>query len=203
MIGKWNKSVVLTYVGLSASICGIILTIMDITFIKYAYILLIVAGICDLFDGVVARKCKRNDEEKQFGVELDSLVDVISFLAFPITLLCASGLNHWYDIPLFILFGIFGIARLGYFNIKAANSEKAVEYYEGLSVTYTALIFPILYLLTLCLSRDIIVVIIELFTLIVSLLFALKIKIKKPRGIAYIIFAILSILAITAYILFI
>lgn len=83
VIGKWNKSVILTYIGLLISILGIYISFNIENGTKYAMTCLIIAGICDLFDGVVARKCERNEEEKNFGIQLDSLVDVIDFIALP------------------------------------------------------------------------------------------------------------------------
>ena len=72
MIGKWNKSVILTYIGLSLSILGIALIALKVE-LKYAMICFIFAGVCDMFDGTIARRCKRTKEEKAFGIELDSL----------------------------------------------------------------------------------------------------------------------------------
>ena len=62
-IGKWNKSVILTYLGMAVAVAGIFLSFTGID-VKYAFVCLMVAGICDLFDGAVARKCKRTEEEK-------------------------------------------------------------------------------------------------------------------------------------------
>lgn len=59
MIGKWNKSVILTYLSLSISIIGIILVLNNIK-LKYAIICLIISGVCDMFDGTVARRIERN-----------------------------------------------------------------------------------------------------------------------------------------------
>ena len=61
-IGKWNKSVILTYVGLMFAVAGIFLAFTTDK-ITYSYSCLMMAGICDLFDGMVARKCKRTEEE--------------------------------------------------------------------------------------------------------------------------------------------
>ena len=83
VIGKWNKSVILTYAGLLVAVLGIFLAFTQEK-INYAFCCLMVAGVCDLFDGMVARRCKRTEEEKMFGIELDSLVDVVSFIALPI-----------------------------------------------------------------------------------------------------------------------
>ena len=85
-IGKWNKSVILTYIGLAVSIFGIFICFNYENSANLAMSCLIIAGICDLFDGQIARKCKRTEQEKNFGIELDSLVDAIDFIALPITI---------------------------------------------------------------------------------------------------------------------
>ena len=56
-----------------------------------------------MFDGVVARKCKRTEDEKRFGVELDSLVDVVNFVVLPIVIATAMGLTKWYQVLIFML----------------------------------------------------------------------------------------------------
>ena len=82
IVGKWNKSVILTYAGLILAVLGMFLALTQEK-INYAFCCLMVAGICDLFDGMVARRCKRTEEEKKFGIELDSIVDTMSFIALP------------------------------------------------------------------------------------------------------------------------
>ena len=46
---------------------------------ELAVIGLIFAGLCDLFDGVVARRSQLDEEARGFGVELDSVVDMASY----------------------------------------------------------------------------------------------------------------------------
>jgi len=199
IIGMWNKSVILTYLGLSAAVVGICLSVSGID-LKYAMVCLIIAGVADLFDGTVARKVKRTDEEKSFGIQIDSLVDVVSFIALPVTLLTAAGMNKPYHAVLFAIFALCGIARLGYFNVVTADSDKAVKYYTGLPVTYCALIFPMVYLIRYVLSENnIFVMIITASVAIVSLFEILKIKVIKPRGIAYIFFGIIAIAMAVVY----
>ncbi len=155
-----------------------------------------------MLDGFVARKCKRTDDEKSFGVELDSLVDTFSFIAFPVVLLTSVGLNEWYNLAIFALFAICGVARLGYFNIVTADSSKAVKYYEGLPVTLTALVFPVFYLLKLCLDSSSLNLVMTIVTFLVALLFVLRIKIKKPGKISYLIFGLIAIFVTTLYCLY-
>ena len=160
---------------------------------------LIIAGVCDMFDGFVARKCKRDEEEKDFGVQLDSLVDSISFIAFPIVIFLKSISNNVFTIIALILFAICGIARLAYFNIKVENNNEPVKFYTGLPVTYTALIFPILYLIKGLLDQNIFEIMIIANIFIVSILNILKIKVPKPKGIAYAFFSMLAIGSLILY----
>ena len=51
------------------------------------------AGVIDIFDGKVAKKFKRNEKEKQFGVEIDSIIDTISFGVVPIIIYFNIGLT--------------------------------------------------------------------------------------------------------------
>ena len=197
MIGKWNKSVILTYIGFVFSIIGIILITLKVE-LKYAIVCLMYAGICDLFDGTVARKCKRTKEEKEFGIELDSIVDVMSFIAFPIVVLATIN-TSWYFIPIAIIYSIFAAARLAYFNIKTADKNKAVSHYIGLPVTFAALIFPIVYLLSYFISSNLFVIIYNLITFIVAILFILKIKVPKPKLLPSIMLIFLAIILTIVY----
>ena len=141
IVGKWNKSVILTYAGMLFAVLGMVLA-FTCGKINYAMCCLMVAGVCDLFDGMVARRCKRTEEEKKFGIELDSIVDTLSFVALPVCIFISMGLTKVWDIVIFMFFALAGVARLAYFNIDTADSEKAVKHYTGLPVTYAALIFP-------------------------------------------------------------
>ena len=198
MLGKWNKSVILTYVGLSIAILGILLVLNQVD-LKYAVICFIFAGVCDMFDGTVARRCKRTKEEKAFGIELDSLVDVVSFVALPLTILASINKNY-YVLPIMLLYAIFAIARLAHFNITTENNNKPVPYYEGLAVTYTALVFPLLYLLFYFVKENTFIIIYDAVSLIVAFLFVLKIKFPKPKLLVSSLLLLLAIIVSIIYI---
>jgi len=193
IIGKWNKSVILTYIGLIFCIFGIFICITKQNSINIAMSCLIISGICDLFDGFIARKCKRTEEEKKFGIELDSLVDVANFVVFPIVIFINMGITSYYSLFIFVLFAICGIARLAYFNIKVENIDGPVKYYLGLPVTYSALIFPLMYLFRYTLPLNIFNIIFTISIFMVSLFNILNIKILKPKGLAYLVFSVLAI----------
>lgn len=200
IIGKWNKSVIITYIGLGLAILGIYTALIEKN-ILLSFMCLMLAGVCDMFDGKVARMCKRNDEEIQFGIELDSLVDVVCFVVLPIIIYFALGFTSWYNILSYILFAICGIARLGYFNVCIATKDgKAVKYYEGLPVTMAAATFPLFYLLNNVMSDSVFYIFFSILIVVQSLLNILKIKIKKPTGIMYPIMAICALIMLIIYV---
>lgn len=199
-IGKWNKSVILTYIGLAVSIFGILICFNNNEkSIGFAMSCLIIAGICDLFDGQLARKCKRTEQEKNFGIELDSLVDAIDFIVLPIAIFLRLQMNTWYHYIIMVIFAICGIARLAYFNIMVEDNNKPVKYYMGLPVTYTALIFPVFYLLKYILPLNIFSIIYTVLIAIVAVLNIINIKIIKPKGMAYLVFSLLAIIMLILY----
>ncbi|MBR2523480.1 MAG: CDP-alcohol phosphatidyltransferase family protein [Clostridiales bacterium] len=198
IIGKWNRSVILTYIGMVSAIFGIYFA-LGMQNINYAFCCLMLSGICDLFDGAVARKVKRTDEEKAFGVELDSLVDVISFIVLPIVLFCAIGFVSVYHFILYSFYAIAGIARLAYFNIDTADTQGPVKYYTGLPVTYVALIFPVIYLIRGFISGNIFAAIYPATMALIAVFEVIRIKVIKPRGIAYVFFGLLAIAMLVIY----
>ena len=198
IIGKWNRSVILTYVGMISAVSGIILAFVADR-INYSIACLMVSGVCDLFDGMVARRCKRTEEERAFGIELDSLVDVMSFIALPIVIGLKAGVSCWWYIPEYIIFAISGIARLAYFNVADADSTGPVNYYTGLPVTYTALIIPFVFLLRLVIDDGVFRPVFASVLMLIAIFGILKIKVIKPRGLWYGIFGILAIILLVVY----
>ena len=190
MIGKWNKSVILSYMGLLSTVIGIYLVFNNK--ISYAFACLVISGICDMFDGTVARKCKRTEEEIEFGIQLDSLIDAVSFGAFPIIIFYGMGLTEIYHVIIYFIYGMFAVARLANFNLSATNTPK--KYYTGLPVTSASIIFPAFYLLSRILDTNIFNTIYTIVILIVGILFVMNIKVIKPKNIALILLLILGII---------
>ena len=194
-IGKYNKSVILTYVGIAFAFAGIALSLSGQ--LAAAMVCLILAGICDLFDGVIARRCKRDEAAREFGVQIDSLADVINFLALPSVLgmYLMEGIGA---VRYLILFGyvLCGIIRLAWFNTSAA-AQGPRSHYDGLPVTYSALIFPILWAFLGFLGgapkAAFMAVVWAVAYAITAVLFILNVKVAKPRGIWYGVFAVLAV----------
>ena len=81
LVGYYNRSVYLTYLGLASSVLGMTLAVKGR--VEAALSCLLFSGLCDMFDGTVAQHTPRSEAEKKFGIQIDSLCDVICFCAFP------------------------------------------------------------------------------------------------------------------------
>ena len=119
MIGFYDYTVLLTYMGFIFGMSGIILAINGQIF--PAIICLMFSGLCDMFDGRVARtKKKRTTEERQFGIQLDSLSDLVCFGVLPSIIGYNLALNDaWltfdykYLLPIMILFPLAALVKIG------------------------------------------------------------------------------------------
>ena len=90
--------------------------------------LVVLGAFFDLFDGIMARLAGVSSE---FGVELDSLSDVVSFGVAPSFLLYEFGLNQlgpMWGALLASLPALFGAVRLAKFNTLASSGEKSSEF---------------------------------------------------------------------------
>ena len=198
MIGYYNYTVILTYLGLASGMCGIFAAIKS--HVGAALICLMLCGFFDMFDGLVARTKDRTKNEKKFGIELDSLSDLICFGVLPAVIGYTLGLNTWYYIIPLILYVLAALIRLAYFNVmEDARQEQTTEVrksYEGLPVTTVALIIPLLYPLVL-LAGNFVNIAYGAMLLVIAFLFLSKIKIVKFKlkgMIALVIFGILELL---------
>lgn len=197
MIGFYDYTVLLTYMGFISGIVGITLAINGHIF--PAIFCLMFSGLCDMFDGRVARtKKKRTAEERQFGIQLDSLSDLVCFGVLPSIIGYSLALkdtflpfDYRYLLPVVAFFPLAALIRLAYFNVLeiTRNSNTPVKVYTGLPVTSSALIFPFLYIFRKYIGKYFPIAY-AVVMLIVGILFITKIKIKKP-GLKTMIFLIL------------
>ena len=202
MIGFYNYTVLLTYLGFSSSVLGIILAMTGHTFA--AIFCLMFSGLCDMFDGKVARtKKNRTKDERQFGVQLDSLSDLVCFGILPSVIGFKIGLKEPYMIIVLVFYSLAALIRLAYFNVLAEEKtvfnkkkKEKVSYYYGLPVTSIAIILPFTYNLNIFMHPSVFLKAYPLIMLMTAILFVLNIKIKKPTGIWYVICSILAVIEI-------
>lgn len=197
IIGCYNKSVILTYLGGAAAICGIYFSFNK--FFSIAMICLVISAICDMFDGTIARKCKRNETEKAFGVEIDSLIDIISFGILPVCI-CINISNNIITVIASIIYVIAAVTRLAWFNI-ISNQEEAKKYFIGLPTAYVALVLPIVYLINRLISNSLFCELYTVLFVILAALFIINFKLRKPHGYWYIFYVLLAIVVTIGIIL--
>lgn len=195
MIGFYDYTVILTYVGFASGMLGIFSAVNNLNII--AIVCLMISGFCDMFDGQVARTKKRTDNEKKFGIQIDSLSDVICFGVLPAVIGYSLGLNEWYFLPILIIYVLAALIRLAYFNVmeeerQAKTTEKRKQY-EGLPVTTVAVVLPLVYSLKLCLGKYF-YLIYGAFLLLIAVAFITKIKIIKPKKTGMIILVCVGLL---------
>lgn len=96
-----------------------------------ALLFIIAAMILDSMDGRAARML---GVEGDFGKELDSLADVVTFGVAPALLLYHGVLQHWGTIGLIVaaIFPVCGALRLARFNTK---THKVAKSFVGLPIT--------------------------------------------------------------------
>ena len=198
---KLRKSVLITYLGIIfASISMYFaftkMAFSDINYMRYSLIFLVLSGICDMFDGKVARMCKRTEEEKEFGIQIDSLADTVNFIVLPVVIMLSLGMNNIIDIVIYTLFILSGISRLAYFNC-IADGDNPVKFYNGLPVTSTSIIYPVLGLLHGQIPENTFQLVYLIATALIALLFITRIKVPKFKGIAYIIIPVLAAILVT------
>ena len=198
MLGYWNKSVYITYIGAFGAVLGLFLAINYVN-IDYAFVGMIFAGVCDMFDGKVARHMKdRSEQEKDFGVQIDSLADIICFITIPAIVLYLFGMREIYQIILLALYVVCGIIRLAYFNVAMSDKNKAIEYYQGLPVPMSVVVFGIVWLLLKLFNFNAVLVY-TILVPIVGFLHVSKIRVKKYTGTWF--YITVSIIATIAVIL--
>ena len=184
MIGFYNYSVIVTYIGVALSVSGMALA--STGQFKFAILSLALAGACDTFDGKIARAMKNRTKEMEiFGIQIDSLCDMVCFGVTPVIISYQMGLNSVWGIAIEILFVLCGVIRLAYFNVleelKHTNPETdQAKGYRGLPITTITIIYPIVYLFHPLVSHETFLLFLAIMHIVVAFLYVLDFKLKKP-----------------------
>lgn len=199
MIGFYDYTVILTYMSLVSAMGGIALVTNGRPIL--ATFCLLFCGLCDMFDGKVARaKKNRTQDEKSFGIQIDSLVDVVAFGALPGVMTIELCGHSWYAYVVSAFFVLAGVIRLAYYNVteelRQKDTDEVRKNYSGLPITSSSLIFPFFFCLIsiYCIKQDHISLFLKLFdetylryvlcgiTALTGLAYITPFKIRKPRS---------------------
>ncbi len=203
MIGFYDYTVILTYLSLLSATTGIIVSLAGPGHPYIGTFFLLFCGLCDAFDGKVARhKSDRSEEECAFGIQIDSLSDLVAFGVLPVAIGVAmlrwSPIMYWVGtngshtvfllldgvlVAILILYSLAALIRLAYFNVTEEERQKtengARRYYLGMPVTTVSLIFPFIQLLQYIIPLDVTFVYFGT-AILCGVAFLLPIQIKKP-----------------------
>ena len=142
MIGFYDYTVIATYLATVLGVGGIFLA-ADGLHLPAVFCLLL-AGLLDTFDGRIARTKKdRSEQQKHFGIQIDSLNDLICFGVLP-AMICRGAYAAspaylslggpvgrilppvWFDAAL-CFFVLAGLIRLGYFNVTEEERQEGTS----------------------------------------------------------------------------
>jgi len=182
-IGVYDYTVILTYLSLCSSVIGMILSTNGR--FTAAVLCLVFSGLCDAFDGMVARSKKnRTQDEKAFGIQLDSLCDVVCFGVFPAQLCYRLGADGVVGTVLALAYSLCAVIRLAFFNVLEGKRQQTEggsnKFYRGLPVTSISMIFPVVYLLRFCLPERIFAAVLCVMLGVSGFFFILDFSVKKP-----------------------
>ncbi|MBR5659576.1 MAG: CDP-alcohol phosphatidyltransferase family protein [Lachnospiraceae bacterium] len=185
MIGFYDYTIVTTFLSLFSSMLGIFLTSQSNY--KYAILCLALSGFCDMLDGKIARTKKdRSDEQKSFGIQLDSLCDIVCFGVFPAYFAYRNGMDRIFGIVILLFYVMNGVIRLAYYNVMEEKRQKETtenrKFYSGLPITSISIALPIFYLIGSQLEHKFYVLLIHICMTVVGTLFVVDFKVKKPNN---------------------
>lgn len=203
LLGYYDYTVVLTYCGMLFAFCGI-LRVISLDYWNAAFCL-ILAGVCDMFDGTIAATKTRTDSEKRFGIQIDSLSDLISFGILPALFSYIISSKTPFAGTVSALFVLCALIRLAYFNVLEEERQQQTterrKSYLGVPVTTIAILLPIAYLAydrrlcktPLCFS---------ILLILMGIGYLSPIEIKKPGVIGKIGIIVLGIFEVIGMIFF-
>ena len=164
--------------GLFSAVLAIYFAILGI--FPAAMIGLIWAVFFDWSDGIIARRMKaRTENQQNFGEQLDSLIDIVSFGLCPAVVLLSYGdFSPWF-VPGAFCVAAAGALRLSYFNVYGLVREST---YQGLSIDNNGLILASLFVLDGFISSSVFAVLLYIAILALAILNVAPIRTPKLNG---------------------
>lgn len=189
LLGVYDYTVWLTYFGLFISIVGIMEGLRGRQ--TKAIFCLAISGLCDAFDGRIARKkTDRTEDEKAFGIQIDSLCDIVCFGVFPSVICFTLGVNGTAGMFVIAWYCICGVIRLAQFNVTAQGRSGETEEklcYRGLPITSASVVLPVMCLVGTRIPAGIFVLLLHFILAAMGLLFVLDMPFPtlKRKGLAF------------------
>ncbi len=143
----FNLANLFTFVNITAGLLAVYFITQNNFFV--AIILAWIGGAFDIFDGKIARKYNLSNE---FGIQLDSFADFLSFVLVPVFLIfqavyaaSLSGVSLIFAAVISIYYVISGLRRLIHFNLNA-DAGEVEKYFTGVPTPLGAIFLWLVYL---------------------------------------------------------
>jgi len=185
---KTTQKTILSYAGDLPNICslvGLFCTLLAIYFsilglFHAAMIGMIWAVFFDWSDGIIARKMRgRTEEQGEFGAQLDSLIDIVSFGVCPAVFLLSYGhFSAWYLPGAFLILAT-GVIRLSYFNVFGLVDKST---YLGLALDNNVLLLGVVFLFSKVMSQGAFSIVLYIVLMLLAVLNVAPIKTPKLTG---------------------
>lgn len=192
MLGYYDYTVWLTYFSLISAGMGIMESLKGEGHPYVGIFYLLACGLFDAFDGRVARtKKNRTDSQKKYGIQIDSLADIVAFGILPgciansmISVKPQTSSAYEICATVIILFYMLAaLIRLAYFNVREEERQESEggvrKSYEGLPVTSSAIILPSVMFFHYLLPKDLTTIFLAVM-LVTGIAFISKIRVPKP-----------------------
>ena len=190
-LGQLDPATCLTLTSITLSILAVVFTARGS--LAAGVICFMYAGLCDLFDGFIARRSTRTMEQQAFGLQIDSIADMAAFGVVPAFIALHLGLNSPAEVAALIFYVCCAAMRLAFFNVHGTKADGKKRFYIGVPVTYSALVLPILLLFATTPGELPLPGLVQAYFWVLGTLFVLRIQVPKPGGISYVIFPLIAV----------
>ncbi len=167
-----------TLLGLSSGFLSIYFSLVQN--FPAAIIALLWAVLMDWFDGLVARRMPdRRDSQKQFGAQMDSLVDLVVSATGPAILLLSVGeFSPWF-FPGALAIVTAGVLRLAYYDVFGLDKDGT---HAGLTIDNTPLVISAVFLLYTFINHDVFSAVLYATILVMAFLHVAPFRMRKLGG---------------------
>ena len=180
-IGYYNLANLVTLMGLCCALLACFLLAQGkvaISMMAFAC-----AGLCDMMDGRIARASGATGKRVRFyGVQLDSLCDVVSFGMVPCFMAFYLHYDGILDILIYLLFVVCGATRLANFNTEVAIDSPNLRssHFTGVPIPFSVVVLPLLVIIHQLAGP--VAWLFRLAFLLTGIGYVLRIRIPKPSG---------------------
>ena len=164
--------------GLLAALLGLYFAIRGVY--PAALMGLLWAVVFDWSDGLIARRMKgRTADQRAFGAQLDSLIDIVSFSVAPALLLLSVGrFGPWFVPGAFVILAT-GVIRLSHFNVFGLLDDST---YRGLALDNNVIVLAALFVFEPVIGRTFFAIVLYVVLMVLAALNVASIETPKLGG---------------------